>query len=228
GLTARYARVVLALQDEERRADLRCVGERGALAVQVRVLFGIAKLAKQVLAQIPTRRLDHGLPRDDTDDRHARRETGATECERHEREISAVALAVHPDARRVGELLIAEPRGAARDVLEILAAPIAAIPFAPFLAVPDRSPRIRFEDDESRVDEDLRGDVPLAVVLRRRPSVDVDDRGWDRLAPQSLGIREEEERGYILAVRTRIADVRGLDERLGVDRGGQRTRDRAR
>ena len=66
------------------------------------------------------------------------------------------------------------------------------------------------------------------MVLRRRSAVDVDDRGRDLFAPQRFGVRKEEKGGNVLAVRAGVPDVRGLDERRRIDRGGQRARERAR
>src|SRR6185503_15944679 len=51
GFVPRNARVVLALEDEDGRTDLRCVSERRPLTVKIRVLCRIAELAQQILAE---------------------------------------------------------------------------------------------------------------------------------------------------------------------------------
>ena len=227
-LGARHLGIVLPLQDEQRRADLRDMRERRALAVELRVLLWVAELAEHQVANVAARGRGHRRPGDHADDRHAGRESIRMKGERHQREIPAIARAVRADARRIGQLLITEPRGAARDVLEVLAAPVAPVRFTPLSPVAGRSARVRCEHDKSGVHEHLRGDVPLAVVLVGRPAVDVDDRGRDLLASEGLFVRKEEERRHVIAVRAGIADVRRLHQRLRIDRCRQRPRDPAR
>src|SRR5437763_13373378 len=49
GLRARNARIVRALQQQQRRFDLRDVGQRRAIAIQIRDLGGITELAREVV-----------------------------------------------------------------------------------------------------------------------------------------------------------------------------------
>ena len=107
--------------------------------------------------------------------------------------------------------MLAEPTRAPRDVLEILAAPIVTVGLTPLLAVAGRAANVGSEHDVTGVDEDLRRDVPLAVMLRSRTAVNVDDGGRRARAMKRLGVREEEERGHHVAVRPRIADVPRFD-----------------
>ena len=65
-------------------------------------------------------------------------------------------------------------------------------------------------------------------MLKGRPAVDVDDRWRPALAAECLGVGNEEERGNILAVRARIADVHGLRQRRRIDRRWEGARERAR
>ena len=57
GLGLGYARVVRALEDEERCADLAYVRERGALAIELRVPLGRAEHPLEALAHRGRRRL---------------------------------------------------------------------------------------------------------------------------------------------------------------------------
>src|SRR5439155_26191783 len=140
-LGARHARIILPLQDEKWGADLGCMCQRRALAIELRVLRRISELAKEVIAEVTARRLRHRLPRDDPDRRDTGREAIRPQRERHDREIAPVAAAVDTDSRGVGKLLIAEPRRAEGDIVEFLATPIVAVRFAPRFAVPGRPPR---------------------------------------------------------------------------------------
>src|SRR3989442_9685006 len=71
GFALRDAWIVRALQDEKRRANLGCMRERRAVAVQLRVLHWVPELADEIIAQIAARRLVHRLPRDHAHDRDA-------------------------------------------------------------------------------------------------------------------------------------------------------------
>src|SRR6058998_352726 len=90
-----HAGIVLALKDEKRRADPRGMRQWRAFAVELRVLDRIAELTEEDVAQISTRRIGQRLQRNDSDDRHPGRESIGPKRERHEREVSAVALAIH-------------------------------------------------------------------------------------------------------------------------------------
>src|SRR2546426_2552664 len=149
-LGQRYARVVLALEHEERRFDLRNVRERRTIAVALRVLRGVAELADQVLAQVAARRVVHRLPRHDTHDGDAGGKAVGVLTERHERRVSAVAAAVDADALRVGDPLLREPVEALHDVLEVLPAPVLAIRLLELAAITGRSADVRRERSEER------------------------------------------------------------------------------
>src|SRR5438477_8759122 len=117
GLAARNARIVLALEDEKRCADLGCVRERRALPIKLSVLRRIAKLADQIVPQISARRLRHRLPGNDPDHRDTGSEAIGPERERHQRQVATIAAAVAADQRRATRLLSAWPSRTGRGVL---------------------------------------------------------------------------------------------------------------
>src|SRR5712692_2771763 len=154
-LAARDAWIVLALDDQERRADLRDVRQRRPVAIALRVTGRVAKLAREVLAQVTAGRVVHRLPRDHADQRDAGRKALRGEGEREERHVAAVAPAVCADALGIGDLLADQPLDAFGDVLEILAAPVAAIGLLELATVAGRAAHVRREHDVAVVREVL-------------------------------------------------------------------------
>src|SRR6266540_3755972 len=204
-LRQRNARVVLPLEHQKRRLDLRDVRERRAVPIAVGVARGIAELAHQVLAQVAARRVVHRLPRDDADDGDPGGETVWIHRERHQRHVSTVATAVHADALRIGDALLGEPVEALHDVLEVFATPVLAVPLLELAAVAGRAADVRREHDVSVVREPLARAVPPAVVLARRPAVDVDDGRRRPIATHGLRIGDVKESGDLTPRRAGVA-----------------------
>src|SRR5207247_9417234 len=107
-------------------------------------------------------------------------------------------------ARRVCLLPVPGPCAPARVAPDSLPPPVVTVRLPPLLPVSRRAADIRRKHNVPRVDEELGRHVPLAVMLKGRPTVDVDDRWRHALAAECLGVRNEEERVNILAIRARL------------------------
>src|SRR5687767_10961589 len=224
-LRQRYARVVLALEDQQRRFDLRDMRQRRAVAIALGVVLWIAELAHKHLAQVAAGRVVHRLPGHDADDRDAGRPTVRVHRERHERHESAVAAAIHADTLWIGNALLREPVEPLHDVLEILPGPVLAIRLLELAAVAGRPADVRSQNDVAAIREPLAGAVPPAVMLARRTTVYVHDRRRRSVAAQGLRVRDVEECGDLATHGPGIPNVDRLDQRLRIDARGQRTRE---
>ena len=124
--------------------------------------------------------------------------------------------------------MLDEPVDAAKDVAEILAAPILEDRVLERPAVACGAARVRREHEVAVVGEELRRAVEPAQMLVCRPAVQVDDRGRRRAVLDRFLVRDIDEGGDRETVLARVSKVHRLDERLGIDPTRQGRGDGAR